>query len=284
MCHRPPCTPRRPPRRSRNVTLETAFQSPPTLSRATSADGHELTVAPRRHVEHENNNHNNGHLGRRLVRPPPYAVVIVEATTSLCVNMFPGFRSGRASLCRPELHVLDLYGKGVSGSTPEEFDALMRPFLEDRAMLADRFCTVVAAVAELPEVNPSRIAANGFCFGGLCVLDMARTGAAVTGVASFHGVLTPPPGWVPRRIDCKVAVYHGWEDPFAKPDDVVALAAELTASGADWQIQAFGQTMHSFMAEQANRPDLGVAYHARSADRAWLGLRGFLAECLDTTC
>jgi dienelactone hydrolase len=159
----------------------------------------------------------------------------------------------------------------------------MRPFLEDRAMLADRLSAVVSAVAGLPEVNPSRIAAIGFCFGGLCMLDIARTGLPVTGVASFHGVLAPPSGWTPREINCKVAVYHGWEDPFAKPNAVIALAAELTESGADWQIQAFGQTQHSFMAEQANRPDLGIAYNARSAERAWSGLRRFLAECLDTT-
>ncbi|WP_218951996.1 dienelactone hydrolase family protein [Amycolatopsis anabasis] len=178
--------------------------------------------------------------------------------------------------------VMDLYGKGVSGSTPEEFDALMRPFLDDRAMLADRLSAVVAAVAGLREVDESRIAAIGFCFGGLCVLDMARAGLPVTGVASFHGVLTPPPGSAPRRIGCKIAVYHGWDDPFAKPEDVVALAAELTAAGADWQVRAFGQTLHSFMAEQANRPDLGIAYNARSAERSWSGLRGFLAECLGT--
>ncbi|MFJ1549242.1 dienelactone hydrolase family protein [Streptomyces sp. NPDC088246] len=179
--------------------------------------------------------------------------------------------------------VMDLFGKGVSGSTRQEFDALMRPFLEDRDMLADRLSTVVATVAGLPEVDASRIAAIGFCFGGLCVLDMARTGAPVTGVAAFHGMLTPPPGLTPRKIDCRVAVYHGWDDPFARPEDVVALAAELTESGADWQFHAFGRTVHSFMAERANRPELGIAYNARSAERAWSGLRGFLAECLNPT-
>lgn len=175
---------------------------------------------------------------------------------------------------------MDLYGKGVSGSTLEEFETLMRPFMQDRAMLADRLSAVVSTVAGLPEVDSSRIAAIGFCFGGLCVLDMARTGAGVTGVASFHGLLTPPPGWSPRPIDCKVAVYHGWDDPWAPPDDVVALAAELTEAGTDWQLQAFGHTFHAFMAPWANSPELGIQYNARSAQRAWSGLEGFLAECL----
>ncbi|WP_433175551.1 dienelactone hydrolase family protein [Actinoallomurus sp. CA-150999] len=175
---------------------------------------------------------------------------------------------------------MDLFGKGVSASTPEEFDALMRPFLEDRGMLADRLATVVSVVAGLPEVDPARLAAVGFCFGGLCVLDMARTGAAVTGVAAFHGVLTPPQNRPVRPIDCKIAVYHGWEDPFAKPDDVVALAAELTEAGADWRIEAFGHAKHAFMAPYANSPELGIQYDARTARRAWSALEGFLAECL----
>ncbi|SCF82005.1 Dienelactone hydrolase family protein [Streptomyces sp. Ncost-T10-10d] len=76
---------------------------------------------------------------------------------------------------------MDPFGKGVSGSSRQEFDALMRPFLEDRDMLADRLSAVVATGAGLSEVDASRIAAIGFCFGGLCVLDMARTGAPVTG-------------------------------------------------------------------------------------------------------
>ncbi|MEV0699015.1 dienelactone hydrolase family protein [Saccharopolyspora sp. NPDC050389] len=175
---------------------------------------------------------------------------------------------------------MDLYGKGVGGSTPAEFEALMRPFLANRAMPADRLSAIVSTVAGWPEVDGDRIAAMGFCFGGLCVLDMARTGAAVRGVASFHGVLTPPSGWSPRPIETKVAAYHGWDDPWAPPEDVVGLAAEMTESGADWQLQAFGDTMHAFMAPQANSPENGIQYDERSAERSWSGLKRFLTECL----
>jgi dienelactone hydrolase len=178
---------------------------------------------------------------------------------------------------------VDLFGKGVSAATPAEFDANMRPFMADRALLADRLSTVVSVVAGLPEVDASRLAAIGFCFGGLCVLDMARTGVAVRGVAAFHGVLTPPPGWTVRPIDCKVAVYHGWEDPFAPPKDVLALTAELTEAGADWQFQAFGHTYHAFMAPFANSPERGIQYSAQAAARSWWGLERFLAECLSSS-
>lgn len=175
---------------------------------------------------------------------------------------------------------MDLYGEDVFDK-PDKAAAYMQGFLDDRAALAERLSTVVGAVASLPEVDSARMAAFGFCFGGLCMLDLARIGAPLTGVASFHGVLTPPPGSMPRPIDCRIAVYHGWEDPFAKPDDVVALAAELTESGADWQLHAYGHAMHSFMAPMANDPDAGIQYHQRSAGRAWSHLQSFLEECLD---
>ncbi|MFE5093813.1 dienelactone hydrolase family protein [Streptomyces sp. NPDC056638] len=87
-----------------------------------------------------------------------------------------------------------------------------------------------------------------------------------------------PPGLTPRKTGCRVAVYHGWDDPFARPEDVVALTGELTDAGGDWQFHAYGRTMHSFMAERADRPEPGIAYKARSAERARSGLRGFLAR------
>jgi dienelactone hydrolase len=88
------------------------------------------------------------------------------------------------------------------------------------------------------------------------------------------------PGICSKQIGCKVAVHHGWDDPWAPPEDVVALAAELTGASADWQLQAFGHTLHGFMALWANSPELGIQYNARSAERAWSGLQGFLHECL----
>ena len=175
---------------------------------------------------------------------------------------------------------VDLYGKGRRGETTEECQALMGPLVGDRALLRRRLLETVAVAAALPEVDASRIAAIGFCFGGLCVLDLARAGGEVRGVASFHGLFTPPglPSVTP--IKAKVVAYHGWADPMAKPDTVVALGDELTEAGADWQIHAFGGAMHAFMVEGANMPQMGIQYHADAARRAWAGLQGFLAEVL----
>ncbi len=175
---------------------------------------------------------------------------------------------------------VDLYGKGKVGATPEECQALMNPLVGDRAKLRARLLETVGVVAALPEADGARLAAIGFCFGGLCALDLARAGAAVKGVASFHGLFIPTglPSVTP--IAPKVIAYHGWDDPMAKPDDAVAFAAEFTAAGADWQLHAFGDTLHAFMNEGADAPAMGLKYSPRAAGRAWDGLTGFLAEVL----
>lgn len=167
----------------------------------------------------------------------------------------------------------DLFGPLPS---PDRGGELMAAYMADRAALRERLLRVLSVARSLPEVDETRVAAIGFCFGGLCVLDLARGGADVRGVASFHGVLTPPP--VTASITAKVIVFHGWDDPYAPPEDVTALGRELTGAGADWQIHAYGNTMHSFMATTADNPAGGVQYNEVSARRAWNSLRTFLAE------
>jgi dienelactone hydrolase len=170
---------------------------------------------------------------------------------------------------------VDLFGIDGDLARGEE---LMMEMLRDRDLPRRRILHVLDLVRDLPEVDAGRVAAAGFCFGGLCVLDLARSGADVRGVASFHGVLTPPEGAVPSEIGAKVIVFHGWDDPFAPPEDVVALGKELTEAGADWQLHAYGGTMHAFMAAAANSPESGILYNAVSAGRAWASLGPFLAE------
>jgi dienelactone hydrolase len=178
---------------------------------------------------------------------------------------------------------VDLYGDGRRGSTPDECNALMTPLVSDRRLLRRRLLAVVDTVAALPQIDASRMAAIGFCFGGLCVLDLARANAPLRAVASFHGVLTPPGLPAPPRIDAKVIVFHGWDDPLAPPQDVLALATELSAAHADWQLLAFGGTMHAFMAEGLNAPEQGLQYNERSARRAWASLLAHLNEAFATT-
>ena len=175
---------------------------------------------------------------------------------------------------------VDLYGKGVTGGTPDECQALMNPLIGDRERLRALLLAAVKAVTTLDEVDADRVAAIGFCFGGLCVLDLARAGAPLKGVASFHGLFTAPglPSVTP--IGPKIVAYHGWADPMANPDSVVEFGREFTEAGADWQLHGFGGAMHAFMNVGANMPEMGILYDEKIATRAWNGMAGFLREVL----
>ena len=173
---------------------------------------------------------------------------------------------------------IDLYGKGRRGSNKEENAALMQPLLDDRALLQRRMSLAVDQLRKQKEVDAARIAAMGFCFGGLCVLDLARTGADVCGVASFHGLFGKPGNTDGNRIQAKVLVMHGWDDPMATPDQVVTLTEELSEMGADWQMHAYGKTVHAFTNPAAADPDFGTVYRADADRRSWNALQLFLAE------
>lgn len=176
---------------------------------------------------------------------------------------------------------IDNYGKGVLGKSMEENSALMTPFVQDRARLRARLRAGIAAAATLPQVDRARMAAIGYCFGGLCVLDMARSGADLRGVVSFHGLFSAPAGLANEQIRAKVLALHGHDDPMVPPEAVLALEQELSAAGADWQIHAYGGTMHAFTNPEANAPQNGMAYNPVAAARAWASMQNFLAEVLD---
>lgn len=173
---------------------------------------------------------------------------------------------------------LDMYGKGKRGASKEENAALMQPLIDDRTVLQRRMNLALDVCRKQKEVDANRVAAMGFCFGGLCALDLARTGAEVAGVASFHGLFSPPGNTDGNQISAKVLVLHGWDDPMAKPDQVLALAEELSAMGADWQIHAYGDTVHAFTNPAADDPDFGTVYDADADRRSWQSLQLFLAE------
>lgn len=176
---------------------------------------------------------------------------------------------------------MDVYGKGKRGSSKEENGALMTPLLEDRAKLQARLNAAVEFSKTLDGVDTSARAAAGFCFGGLSVLDMARAGLDVAGVASFHGIFGAPENIPNPKISAKVIAFHGWDDPMADPDSVLALAQEMSAAGADWQLHAYGNTMHAFTTPGANDPAFGTVYDAKADKRSWDSFAAFLKEVLD---
>jgi len=173
---------------------------------------------------------------------------------------------------------MDMYGKGVLGNTPEENTALMTPFMQDRALLQARIAQGIDVLRQQAEVDDGSIAAMGFCFGGLCVLDLARSGSDVLGVVSFHGLFTAPDNTAGNRISAKVLCLHGYDDPMAQPQSMLDLATELKGAGADWQVHAYGNTVHSFTNPAADNAAMGTAYSATADRRSWQSLQNFLGE------
>ncbi|KRE34703.1 carboxymethylenebutenolidase [Mycobacterium sp. Soil538] len=176
---------------------------------------------------------------------------------------------------------VDLFGEEVTRGGMDATGAEMARFADDRTALAQRLAAVFAAVTAAPQVAGTQLAAIGFCFGGLCVLDLARAGLPLAGVASFHGLLTAHPTLGQRDVHARVLVLHGWDDPFAPPEDVVALGRELSGRGIDWQLHAYGDTVHAFMAPWADDPARGILYSESASRRAWTTLGIFLHECWD---
>ena len=194
------------------------------------------------------------------------------------------YEKGKADRVAAELgyaaFAFDVYGKGKRGNSVEENQALMTPLVGDRAELQARLKGAVEHAKTLEGVDTGRRAAIGFCFGGLCVLDMARAGMDVAGVASFHGIFRPAENLPSPSISAKVVAYHGWDDPMATPDDVLGFAKEMSAAKADWQLHAYGHTAHAFTTPGANNPELGTIYNADADRRSWTALKDFLGEVL----
>ena len=182
---------------------------------------------------------------------------------------------GYTALC------IDVYGKGKRGSSKEENQKLMQPLMEDRALLQKRLLAGLEVMQGLSSVDGTKMAAIGFCFGGLCALDIARAGAGVKGVASFHGLLKPSP--LPSKpILAKVLAMHGYRDKMSGPEDIDKFCKEMKAAEVDWQIHVYGQTMHAFTNPDANDMELGLMYREESDKRSRAALDQFLGEVLGT--
>lgn len=173
---------------------------------------------------------------------------------------------------------VDMYGQGKLGETTEQKTALMQPLMMDRALMRARLLAHLEKARKLPFVDPQKIAAIGFCFGGLCVLDLARSGADLLGVVSFHGLLTAAEHLETYPISAKVLALHGYDDPMVTPGDVNGFCREMTDSGADWQVHMYGHTQHAFTNPQAHDKVMGTIYNPVAEARSLQAMDGFLLE------
>ena len=172
---------------------------------------------------------------------------------------------------------VDMYGNGKVGADTAENESLMTPLVSDRDMLKDRIVSALNFGKSLPGVNSSRVAAIGYCFGGLVVLDLARSGEDLSGVVSFHGLLMPS-DISEKGIKAKVLVLHGERDPMVPLDMVDTFQKEMTEADADWQLHSYGGTYHAFTNPDANDPNLGTQFNKSANERSWQSMKNFFAE------
>ncbi|OYX48282.1 MAG: carboxymethylenebutenolidase [Sphingomonas sp. 32-66-10] len=176
--------------------------------------------------------------------------------------------------------VADVYGQGKRTTRESPDPAMyMNALNADRPLLRDRLFASLAALHALPEVDATRTAAIGYCFGGKSVIDLARAGGDVRGIVAFHGIFDAPGYDYPTPIKPKLLICHGWDDPLAPPEAVTALAAELTGAGADWQIHGYGGAGHGFTdSSQKGSTRPGFGHNANADRRSWAAMTAFLAE------
>ena len=176
---------------------------------------------------------------------------------------------------------VDVYGRDKRGDPEGDNAHLMAPLMADRGLLRDRLLAGLSAAQGLDAVDAARIAIVGYCFGGLCALDLARASPPGLRCAiSIHGSAAPPPGEVPRPIKPRLLILHGWEDPLVPTSDLVADLRTLSEAGATWELHAYAHAVHAFTFKGANFPERGIVHHPLADRRSWTAATGFLAECL----
>ncbi len=172
----------------------------------------------------------------------------------------------------------DVYGQGVFGSNKEECGRLMAPFVEDRLLLRSRVARAFEEAKKLSVADERKIGAMGFCFGGLCALDLARSGLDVKAVVSFHGLLNPPTKVPEKKIVSKILALHGNDDPMVSLEEQEGFKQEMTKHKVDWQMHIYGNAMHAFTNPDAHDPGFGTVYNQAADRRSWVAMKDFFQE------
>jgi len=173
----------------------------------------------------------------------------------------------------------DVYGKGVRPTDPKECAIQAGTYKNDLPLLRRRVTLALDELKKNSRVDKAKLAAIGYCFGGTSVLELARSGADVKGVVSFHGGLGTKLPAAPGGIKAKILVCHGADDPFVKPPEVDAFKAEMTESKADLKFVAYPGAVHSFTKKEAgNDPSKGQAYNEKADTESWSAMKKFFKE------
>jgi dienelactone hydrolase len=175
--------------------------------------------------------------------------------------------------------VVDIYGKDVRPKDAQAAGREAGKYKNDRPLLRARAQAGLEVLRRHELTDPKRIAAIGYCFGGTAVLELARSGAELAGVVSFHGGLDSPNPADGRNIKCKVLVLHGADDPHVPAKDIAAFEDELRQAKVDWQLVKYGGAVHSFTDWNAgNNASAGAAYNEAADRRSWAAMQAFFTE------
>lgn len=174
---------------------------------------------------------------------------------------------------------VDMYGKGVVAANRQEAARLAGTYKSDRPLMRRRITAGLNAVKDHPRVDADRMAAIGYCFGGTVALELARSGADLDGVVSFHGGLDTPDPAVGRNIRAKVLVLTGADDRSVPLSQIADYMDEMRKGEVDYQIVIYGGAVHAFTNPAAgDDPSTNAAYNAKADRRSWEAMKDFLAE------
>jgi dienelactone hydrolase len=174
---------------------------------------------------------------------------------------------------------LDIYGKDSRPKDTTEAGAIATKFKNDRSLFRTRAQAGLAILQKNELTDPKRIAAIGYCFGGTGVIELARSGADIAGVVSFHGGLDSPTPFDGKNIKCKVLALHGADDPHVPAQDIAAFESEMKNAGVDWELIKYGGAVHAFTDWNAGTDNSkGAAYNERADKRSWEDMKQFFAE------
>ncbi len=172
----------------------------------------------------------------------------------------------------------DLYGGGIVGKGEKALE-LMAPLRDNPDVLRRRMRAAFDELAKVASVDDKRLAAIGYCFGGMSVLELARSGAPAAGVVSFHGLLKTQRPAAAGEIKAKILVCTGSADPIVPAEQVVEFETEMIKAGTDWQVITYGGAKHAFTNTAADSlPMPGFGYSPSADARSWLAMQNFFAE------
>ena len=178
----------------------------------------------------------------------------------------------------------DVYGKGVRPSDPKTASETAGKYKADRELLRRRIQAGLAQLRKARQVDSEKIGAIGYCFGGTTVLELARAGADIDAVVSFHGALVTPTPEDAKDIKAKVLALHGADDPFVPPAEVAGFEEEMRKGKVDWQLVSYGNAVHSFTDWNAgNDNSKGAAYNEKADKRSWQAMKDFFNEAFADT-